>query len=147
MPDYSKLFREILNNVEQCSTCARLSVGALIIREGRIISTGWNGTAKGQIHCKQQFHDEQIDKQKHKEFSDRYEIHAEQNAIGFSARNGLSTYGADLYLSISPCIYCAKLVVAAGIKNVYYFREYDRDDNGIKFLKENNVNCEELKYD
>ena len=69
-------------------------------------------------------------------------IHAEQNALGWAARNGVSTEGADLYISISPCSYCAKLIVAAGIKKVYYLKEYDRDSNGIAFLNKNGIICE-----
>jgi len=81
----------------------------------------------------------------HHKFSEKNEIHAEQNAIGFASRNGLSTKDSDLYISVSPCIYCAKLIWAAGIKNVYYIEEYDRSIEGIEFLNENNIKCKELK--
>ena len=150
MPNYKKFFKKILKDTEEMSTCARVHVAALIVKDGRIISTGWNGVTSGKMHCKDFFYNLDVVKNmigyaEHHKFSKKNEIHAEQNAIGFASRNGLSAKDSDLYISVSPCVYCAKLIWAAGIKNVYYIEEYDRSTEGIEFLSENNIKCEELK--
>jgi|TARA_Y100000310_G_scaffold301954_1_gene338853 dCMP deaminase len=150
MPNYKKFFKKILKDTEEMSTCARMRVASLIVKDGRIVSTGWNGVPSGKIHCRDFFHNRDVIRDMlgyadHHKFSEKNEIHAEQNAIGFASRNGLSTKDSDLYISVSPCIYCAKLIWAAGIKNVYYIEEYDRSIEGIEFLNENNIKCKELK--
>ena len=150
MPNYKKFFKKIVKDTEEMSTCARMRVASLIVKDGRIVSTGWNGVPSGKIHCRDFFHNRDVIRDMlgyadHHKFSEKNEIHAEQNAIGFASRNGLSTKNSDLYISVSPCIYCAKLIWAAGIKNVYYIEEYDRSTEGIEFLRENNIKCEELK--
>jgi|TARA_Y100000310_G_scaffold273645_1_gene289208 dCMP deaminase len=142
MPDYNKIFTGVLKVFEKNSTCIRIKVAALIIKDGRIISTGWNGVAPKCKHCESIFTVKEYNSKDHAAFSRENEIHAEQNALGWAARNGVSTEGADLYISISPCSYCAKLIVAAGIKKVYYLKEYDRDSNGIAFLNKNGIICE-----
>ncbi len=122
-------FVEILNVVKSQSTCSRLKVGAVLVKDGRIISTGWNGTVAGAKHCNQ------IKHTNHHEFSINNEIHAEANCIGYAARNGVKTEDTTLYVNISPCIHCAKLIKAAGISIVYYVEEYDNvEENGLKFL-------------
>ena len=132
------MFCKILDAICERSSCHRIKVGALIVREGRTISTGWNGSYSGGEHCDDHFNGVNTDTQEfldaHAVFSNRYEIHAEQNAIAFAARNGISTEGSTLYLSLSPCVSCAKLVVAAGITTVYYRDVYDRSIEGIDFL-------------
>jgi len=150
MPEYNEFFKNILKEAEKMSTCARLHVAAVIVKDGRIVSTGWNGVPSKQLHCRDIFYKQDVNKNilsyaDHHKFSNNNEIHAEQNAIGFASRNGVSTNNSDIYLSISPCIYCAKLICASGIKNVFYISEYDREKEGINFLKKNNIKCEELK--
>ena len=153
MPNYKKLFKDILKDIEQCSTCIRTKVGAIIVKDGRIISTGWNGVPKGKDHCEHVFNfhpslesgDNKTFLKVHHEFANENEIHAEENAIAYAARNGIKTDDAEIYISISPCVFCAKLICASGIKKVFYAKEYDRDKTGIKFLKNNNIICEELK--
>ena len=153
MPNYNKYFKRILKETAEMSTCARVQVGCVIVRDGRIISTGWNGVPAKKKHCNNHFKKkewkgiESYLSEKHNKWSTQNEIHAETNAIGYAAQNGVSIKEAVLYTSISPCVFCAKLICASGIKKVFYVKEYDRDNGGIKFLKENNVNCEELKYD
>lgn len=149
-----QVFKETIAAFKKRSSCERIKVSAIIIKNGRIISTGWNGTPSGQVHCNDYFAKKYRGKDpytvmgfsdEHKEYSQRYEIHAEQNAIAYAARNGIKTEGTTLYISISPCLDCAKLICSAGIEKVFYFKEYDRDNRGIDFLLENNIMCEELK--
>ena len=139
------MYKDILKIIEKSSTCSRLHVAAMIVKDGRIISMGWNGVASGQVHCSDKFSgkEENYDV-KHVKFSTENEIHAEQNAIAYAARSGISTHNADIFVSYSPCDMCAKLIVAAGIKKVYYITEYDRSVTGINFLKNNNIYCEKI---
>ena len=151
MPNYNKYFKRILKETAEMSTCVRVQVGCVIVRDGRIISTGWNGVPAEKKHCSDHFKKrrwkgtEPYLTEEHNKWSIQNEIHAETNAIGYAAQSGVSTKGAALYTSISPCVFCAKLICASGIRKVFYVKEYDRDKEGIYFLKNNNIVCEELK--
>ncbi|MCK4259915.1 MAG: hypothetical protein KAX49_13115 [Halanaerobiales bacterium] len=79
-------------------------------------------------------------------FSKQNELHAEQNLIAYCAKNNISTNNTILFISLSPCITCAKLILATGIKMVYYIIKYDKDSTGIKFLKDNNINCKKINF-
>ena len=143
MPDYKTYFKKVLKVTEGMSTCVMVSVAALIVKDGRIVSTGWNGTPKGADHCGDVFVFGRIPDISHHEWSAMNEIHAEQNAIGFAARSGVSTCGAEMYISISPCVSCAKQIIASGITCVYYDEVYargeKRGDSGIELLKKHNI--------
>ena len=108
------------------STCQRLRVGAVLAKEGRTISTGYNGAPSRLPHCNE-------DNCKSQPQCKRT-VHAEMNAILFAARYGISTEGAELYTTHSPCIDCAKAIINAGIKKVYYVEEY-RSRDGIELLE------------
>mgnify|MGYP001946569404 FL=1 len=108
------------------STCQRLQVGAVLAKGGRTISTGYNGAPSGLPHCNE-------DNCKIQPQCKRT-VHAEMNAILFAARYGISTEGTELYTTHSPCIDCAKAIINAGIKKVYYLKEY-RSRDGIELLE------------
>lgn len=152
-------FKNVVLEVSKCSTCCRVKVGALLVRDGRIVATGWNGVPKGKTHCEDIFKeeyekyknclvtktDEKCDiyindfKTKHGEFSKINELHAEQNLISYCARNGIITEGTTLYVTSSPCSDCSKLIIASGIKEVCYLELYDREIYGLKILEENGI--------
>ena len=146
MPNYKGYFTDILKRTEVMSTCASTQVGCVIVRDGRIISTGWNGVPAGKQHCDHiyEWGALPLNGKDHQEWSPLNELHAEVNAIGYAAQNGVSTKDAILYTSVSPCIDCAKLIVAAGIKEVWYIDEYHRTTVGTDFLNENNIGCNNL---
>ena len=111
------------------SCCKRKKVGALIVKDGMIISDGFNGTPRGfPNECEDQ-NDETY----------WYVLHAEANAISKVANSSQSTGGAILYVTFSPCKECSKLIIQTGIKTVIYSEEY-RDLSGLKILKESGVN-------
>lgn len=117
--------------MSQRSTCNRLSVGAVIAREGRPLSTGYNGPPKGRAHCK------------HKPGNNdpcTAAIHAERNAIIWAARCGVAIESADLYVTHMPCLSCANDIVQAGINSVWYGSVY-RDRSGIDLLIDAGVTC------
>lgn len=110
------------------SHCSRKKVGALIVRDGMIISDGYNGTPSGFDNCCENEHGE----------TNWYVLHAEANAILKIARSNNSANGATLYITLSPCKECSKLVLQAGIKRVVYINHY-KDDAGLTFLSQAGV--------
>lgn len=127
-----EMFKEMVQLISQRSTCLRSKVGALIEKDGRVISIGYNGPASGFPEClpQTQFHrsNECLGA------GCTRSIHAEMNAIAFAAKAGISVEDATMYCSMSPCINCAKLIINSGIKTVVYLEEY-RDKAGIELLK------------
>ena len=107
------------------SCCGRKKVGALIVKDGAIISDGFNGTPHG-------FPNDCEDSEGNTYW---YVLHAEANAILKVAKSSQSTLGSTLYVTTSPCKDCSKLIIQAGIRHVVYSEEY-RDLTGIKMLRE-----------
>jgi len=147
--NHKNTFKEMLSVIEKNSTCARLQVAAIIVKHDRVVSMGWNGVAAGQKHCCDTFPVEMRETeefyQDHHDFANDMEIHAEQNAIAFAARNGISTGDTEMYVSISPCVTCAKLIIAAGIKKVHYVEKYDRCTQGLDLLDSVGIYHEKVK--
>lgn len=119
------------------SYCKRRKVGALLVKEKMIISDGYNGTPSG-------FDNICEDEESGNTFP--YVLHAEANAITKVARSNNSSDGATLYVTTSPCIECAKLVIQAGIKRIVY-RQLYRITDGIKLLQSAGIECVHLKED
>lgn len=107
------------------STCGRRQVGAVISREGRVLSTGYAGPPSGIPHCSSDICDLSAPCTR--------TIHAEMNAILFAAKVGISTQGSSIYCTDSPCQRCAEAIVNAGIRSVYYARPY-RESTPLEFL-------------
>jgi len=105
------------------SYCERKQVGALIVRDNMIISDGYNGTPSGFENICEGENGQTL----------WYVLHAEANAILKCAKHGQSCSGADLYLTLSPCKDCSKLIHQAGIKRLVYLNKY-KDDSGLDFL-------------
>ena len=116
-PSWDEYFIRIAEIVGSRSTCDRAHVGAVITRSNVILSTGYNGAPRGLPHCDDVGH----------EIVDGHcvrTVHAEANAIAQAARNGAAIEGALIYLTISPCYDCFKMMVNAGIKEVFYKQFY-----------------------
>lgn len=125
---YDKAYLKMAQEWSKLSHCSRKKVGALIVRDGMIISDGYNGTPSGFDNCCE---DENGD-------TNWYVLHAEANAILKIARSNNSANGATLYITLSPCKECSKLVLQAGIKRVVYINHY-KDDAGLNFLAQAGV--------
>ncbi|MCK9446387.1 deaminase [bacterium] len=112
----------------QESKCVSKKVGAIIVLNGRIVSTGYNGTPPGFINCCDKFpqYNPNVHREEHHKWSLMYEIHAEMNAIAFAARNDIGIEGAEIYTILQPCDQCLKNIIAAGIKKIYYLIPYDK---------------------
>lgn len=120
----------------ELSHCKRLKVGAVIVRDDRIVSVGYNGMPSGGSNVCECIKDGEL-------VSKPYVIHAEKNAIAFAAKHGLSTTDAMLVVTHSPCQECCTLIIQAGIKEVYYEEAY-RDTKPIEFLERHGVACQEI---
>ena len=129
---FEDLFVETTKLVAKRSSCVKAQQAALLIKDNRIISFGYNGPPAGTLNCLEDGGEEICGKDSNG--SCFLGVHAEQNAIGYASRNGIDTEGCIIYCTMSPCISCAKLVVAAGIKEFYYLTEYRLDD-GLRFLE------------
>lgn len=133
--DFKKeVFMNIAKEVSKLSRANRKKVGAIILKNNRIISTGYNGTPPGYPNkCED-------------EFNRTLDIvyHAEFNAICELTKKGISSLNTTLFITLSPCIDCAKLILNSGVKEVYYLEEY-RDRTGVEFLRKNKIKCEKLK--
>lgn len=155
------VFLQMAQTLADLGTCDRAKVGALIVKDGRCISWGYNGAPPGVPHCSENQHgwtpdtltafslmqDEAFEMGYEGEdplnfLMERYgcknATHAEANAVAFAARQGISTEGATLYVTVSPCETCARLLIAAGIVRVVFRTKY-RDDSGIVLLYKSGV--------
>jgi len=138
-PSIDEYFLEIATVVAKRSTCLRNEVGAVIVRDKRIISTGYNGAPSNIEHC---LDIGCIREEQNIESGTRHEmcraVHAEQNAIIQAALHGVGTAGATLYCTHQPCILCAKMIINANIKRVVYITPYP-DTDAIGFFKDAGV--------
>lgn len=121
------MLMDIARVVAQRATCNRLHVGAVLAREGRVISTGYNGAASGLPHCSAETCNETT--------PCTHTTHAEAGAIAHAARHGVALDGATAYVTACPCLDCAKLLVNAGIRRVVYATPYRRVE-GLELLKQ-----------
>lgn len=124
---------EVAKTISQLGTCDRKQVGAVIVRNGRCITWGYNGAPPGMPHCSENNHGWGTMRGNDSQGC-RNAIHAEANALAFAARQGISVEGATLYVTISPCETCARLLIAAGIQSFHWEEEY-RDRAGIELLE------------
>ncbi|MFH1564100.1 MAG: cytidine/deoxycytidylate deaminase family protein [Nitrospirota bacterium] len=138
-PSWDEYFMEIAYLVAMRSTCLRRQVGAVIVKDKHILTTGYNGAPIGLRHCEEVgcLRDEMKIPS-----GQRHELcrglHAEQNAIIQSALHGVSIKGGILYCTHQPCILCAKMLINAGIKRIVYEGEYP-DELAKKFFEEAQV--------
>jgi dCMP deaminase len=138
-------FINIAKEISSASKCVSKKVGAVIVKNGRILSTGYNGTPSGYVNCSTHW-DGRYTKEHHT-WSKTYEIHAEMNAIIWAAREGIRINGATIYVTLEPCSDCSKNLIASGIQRIVYDTAYEHTDSDIvsKFIIDNNVSIEKLK--
>jgi dCMP deaminase len=146
-PAWDTYFMQIADVVSERASCLKRKVGAVIVKDKQIISTGYNGAPKGLKHgaevgCMRQ--------QLNVPSGTRHELcrglHAEQNAIIQAAANGTSTVGSTLYCTFLPCVICTKMIINAGIKRVV-FKGYYPDDLAVQMFSETNIELVLFKED
>tara|TARA_R100001594_G_scaffold1048_1_gene4332 strand:+ start:2498 stop:2992 length:495 start_codon:yes stop_codon:yes gene_type:complete len=121
-------FMAVAHAVSQESKCVRLQVGSVLVKDGHIISSGYNGTAKGMPNCNEVVGIE-IPIEDHHCWSQKHEIHSEMNCLLYCP---VSTQGTTIYVTDSPCFNCTKHLIAAGVKEIYFDRMYDRYHRELK---------------
>jgi len=138
-PSKDEYFMEMAVLASSRSTCLRRSVGAVLVKNGHVLSTGYNGAPKGLDHCEVTGC---IRDKLNVPSGERHElcrgVHAEQNAIIQAAYFGVSVDGAKMYITNHPCSVCAKMMLNAGIVEVVYKGDYN-DELAIELLKEGNI--------
>jgi len=138
-PSWDEYFMDIAHQVATRSTCTRRRIGAVVVRDKRILATGYNNVPSGIEHCTTRgcLRDEM-----NIPSGERHElcrgIHAEQNAIAQAARNGVSVEGSTVYCTHQPCILCAKLMINAGVVEIVFVGEYP-DPLSLELLHEANI--------
>jgi len=125
---YDKAYLRMAREWSLLSHCKRKQVGAIVVKDNMIISDGYNGTPSGFDNCCEDENN----------YTKWYVLHAEANAIMKIARSTNNASGATLYITLSPCRECSKLIHQCGIKRLVYINEY-KDKSGIDFLKDAGV--------
>jgi len=138
-------FINIALEIAKASKCVSKQVGAVIVRDGRILSTGYNGTPSGFTNCCDHWEGQYTSE--HHEWSKTYEIHAEMNAIIWAAREGIKIKDATIYVTLEPCSDCSKNIIASGIKRIVYDKSYEHIDSSVvtNFIEVNGVVIEQIK--
>lgn len=131
---YDKAYLRMAETWSELSHCQRKQVGAIIVKDGMIISDGYNGTPSGFDNCCE---DENGD-------THWFVLHAEANAILKVARSTHNCKGATLYLTLSPCKDCSKLILQAGIERVVFKKTY-KDQSGVEFLSASGVEVKQIE--
>ena len=131
---WDEYFSKIVKVTAERSPCERLQVGCLLVKENRIISQGYNGFLPGCPH-------ESIVRDNHEQAT----LHAEQNALMDCAKRGVSCEGCTAYVTHYPCIICARLLLAGGIKKINYLNDYKNDELVEKFSDQCQVEVVKLQ--
>jgi len=121
------------------SKCVSHHVGAVVVKDNRIIISGINGSPTGLPNCCEVFDKDNFAREEHHVWSKDNEIHAEMNTIAFAAKRNVELDGCDIYVTISPCNECLKNLVPTGIKNVYFLYPYDKSTLNPTILEKLNV--------
>ena len=144
-PSWDEYFISIANNVKERSTCLRRRVGAIVVKDKRILATGYNGAPSGFAHCSEVGC---VRAEEEVPAGERHElcrgIHAEQNAIVQAAAFGVSIRDSTLYCTHFPCVLCTKMIINAGIRVVVTARDYP-DDLSKSLLREAEIEVKTLQ--
>ncbi|AFK05299.1 CMP/dCMP deaminase zinc-binding protein [Emticicia oligotrophica DSM 17448] len=146
-PDFDQIFMDLAHNLALRSHCVKAQVGAVLTKDTRIISIGYNGPPAGTHNCDDEFPDHGCPRDSKGSCS--LALHAEQNAILYAIKNGANIEGTTLYVTLSPCIACARVIYTMKIKKVFYSKSYAQykgipNDEGVDFLRKFGV--EVIKY-
>lgn len=146
-PSFDDIYMELAENLSQRSHCVKRKVGSVLTKDTRIVSLGYNGPPAGTHNCDEQWPKEGCPRDSKGSCS--LALHAEQNAILYAAKNNIALDGTTLYVTLAPCISCARVVYTVGIKKVIYRDSYAEFkglpvEEGVQFLEKFGV--EVLRY-
>lgn len=136
-PSFNEIYMNLASDLAGRSHCVRAQVGAVLTKDTRIISIGYNGPPPGTHNCDEEWPETGCDRDSKGSCS--LALHAEENAILYAVKNGSKIEGATLYTTLSPCIACARLILSSGIREVFYRDSYAAykglaSDEGVDFL-------------
>ncbi|MCK4319101.1 AAA family ATPase [Candidatus Micrarchaeota archaeon] len=147
-PGWDEYFMSIAKQVATRSNCMKRQIAAIIVRDKRIISTGYNGTPRGTTNCNEggcprcnSF------AESGKNLEECYCSHAEENSIVQAAYHGISINGGTIYTTFSPCLYCTRMIINAGIKEVVYNARYSITEGAFRLLNEAGVKIRKFNVD
>ena len=137
-PSFTDIYMELAEKLATRSHCVKAQVGAVLTKDTRIISLGYNGPPAGTHNCDVEWPKEGCPRDSKGSCS--LALHAEQNAILYASKNNVVMEGCTLYVTLSPCISCARVIYTMGIKKVYYLNSYAdfkglKSDEGVDFLQ------------
>jgi dCMP deaminase len=137
-PAFDDIFMNLALDLAKRSHCIKAQVGAVLTKDTRIISIGYNGPPAGTHNCDLEFPQEGCPRDSKGSCS--LALHAEQNAILYAAKNGAGVEGATIYVTLSPCISCARIIYSMKIKKVVFYNSYAQykglpTDEGVEFLR------------
>lgn len=147
-PSFDQIFMNLATDLAQRSHCVKAQVGAVLSKDTRIISIGYNGPPAGTHNCDEEWPETGCPRDSKGSCS--LALHAEENAILYAVKNGASLEGSTLYITLSPCLPCARIIYSSGIKKVVYLNSYAEykgldSDEGVDFL--NKFGVEAVKFD
>lgn len=144
-PNFDDIFMELAVNLAKRSHCIKRHVGAVLAKDTRIISIGYNGPPSGTHNCDEEWPKDGCPRSSKGSCS--LAIHAEQNAILYAVKNKTAVEGSTLYVTLSPCLPCARMIYTMGIEKIVYLRSYAEYkgitiDEGLEFLDRFGVRTE-----
>lgn len=148
-PSFDEIYMDLAVNLARRSHCVKAQVGAVLTKDTRIISLGYNGPPAGTHNCDVEWPG--IGCPRDSKGSCSLALHAEQNAILYAMKNNVALEGSTLYVTLSPCIACARVIFSIGIKKVLYMDSYAEyknlpGDEGVDFLKKFGVEVERYAF-
>ncbi len=144
---FDEIYMELAENLAAKSHCVKAQVGAVLTKDTRIISLGYNGPPAGTYNCDEVWPETGCPRDSKGSCS--LALHAEQNAILYASKNNVAVEGSTLYVTLSPCIACARVIFTVGIKKVFYKHSYAKykgipTDEGVDFLKRFGVDVQQF---
>lgn len=145
-PSFDEIYMDLASNLSRKSHCVKAQVGAVLTKDTRIVSLGYNGPPAGTHNCDTEWPETGCPRDSKGSCS--LALHAEQNAILYASKNNVSIEGCTLYVTLSPCLACARIIYTMGIKKVFYLSSYADfkglpSDEGVDFLRRFGVQVEQ----
>ena len=137
-PSFDEIYMELAEKLAKRSHCVKAQVGAVLTKDTRIVSLGYNGPPAGTHNCDEEWPEDGCPRDSKGSCS--LALHAEQNAILYATKNNISLQDTTLYVTLSPCIACARVIFTTGIIKVFYMNSYAQfkglaTDEGVDFLR------------
>jgi dCMP deaminase len=149
-PTFDEIYMGLARNLAGKSHCVKIKVGAVLTKDTRIVSLGYNGPPAGTHNCDEEWPETGCPRDSKGSCS--LALHAEQNAILYASKNGVPMEGSTLYVTLSPCLPCARIIYTMGIKKVYFLESYAAykgigTDEGVDFLRRFGVEVKQYSLD